>query len=274
MLAIGLTAAGCSSGSQPVGDRSPQPTAHPHSLVDAARELANADHTHHYRVYLGLLRGRHRQCRTGDPVQLASLVSPTTDSLISYRGQGLSRLSVLRSLTGGIAPKGPLASCVTVAHALVAELRPADHKRSPFAGFYGSTTAWRAAHRPDPRRQGAYLPRLPNGLDSFAMSGSSIVTYLARNFDPAVSQDLALASIRAQLLPAGHLRVIYSLDMASNCSETVYLSRAIERLMSSASGVQVELTSGHGISSHYDPNTVNHARLTVGRGALGGQPCV
>jgi hypothetical protein len=161
-----------------------------------------------------------------------------------------------------------------VARALVAELRAPSHAGAPYAGFYGSTAAWRAAHQTDPRRAGGFLPRLPNGQDAFAMAGGSTVTYLARNFDPAVSQSLALASIRAQLLPAGHLTVVYSLDDASNCSETIYLSPALQRLMSSSDGVQVELTSGHGVSSRYDVNAVDHARLTVGRGALGGQPCV
>jgi len=230
-VGLALALAGCSSGPAPAPDKPHQPMTHRVSLVDQARQLAHADHTRRYSEYLSLLHGSHRRCRIHDPQAFAPLVESTAASLISYQGKDLSRLSVLRSLAAGIAPKGPPAACVAVAHALVHELRPS--RRPPTSIKFG-----------------------------------------VHGFDPPVSQALALAAVRTQLLPPGRLRVIYSLDMASNCSETVYLSPRIERLMSSAAGVQVELTSGRGISSHYDRTAVNRARLSVGRGALGGQPCV
>jgi hypothetical protein len=37
--------------------------------------------------------------------------------------------------------------------------------------------------------------------------------------------------------------------------------------------VMIELTSGHGVTSHYDTSLVDRAILTVG-GRIGGQPCV
>jgi len=269
-----LFGAGCSGGGNPGQDGSPQPVAQVTAPAGLARELANADHTRRYRPYLRLLRAGHRHCTAAGAASVANIVDHAYAALISYRGDGLSRLSVLRSLAAGVASNGPPRSCQAVARALVAELRPTTRSGSPYAGFYGSTTAWRAAHRGDPKQAGGYLPRLPNGRDSYAMGGSGTVSYLGRNFDPPVSQPLALASIRSQLLPPGKLKVIYSLDVAANCSETIYLNPALQRLMGSANGVQVELTSGHGISSRFDSAAVNHARLTVGRGRLGGQPCV
>lgn len=97
---------------------------------------------------------------------------------------------------------------------------------------------------------------------------------LTDSFRVPVSDRLVLAGIR-RALPGGHLGTIYSLTAAANCSETTYLTDGLSRLMSgSTSGVMVELTSGHGITSRYHPDLVDRARLTIGRGRLGGQPCV
>jgi hypothetical protein len=97
------------------------------------------------------------------------------------------------------------------------------------------------------------------------------VVGVTRTFDPPISQALALAVVR-RMLRAGDLTVAYSL-IAADCAETIYESRALRRTVGSG-GVLVELTSGRGIADHYDRDLVDRARLSYGRGALGGQACV
>jgi hypothetical protein len=103
-------------------------------------------------------------------------------------------------------------------------------------------------------------------------SGGPIVGVKIR-FAPPVSAGLALDAVKREVLPAGRLRVVYTLTTAAHCAETIYLSSRIEARVGSG-GVMVELTSEGGVTSRYDPRLVDRAMLSVGHGALGGQSCV
>jgi hypothetical protein len=176
-------------------------------------------------------------------------------------------------LDAGVAHNESSAGCRRTGHDLEAELRGTAGTGSGYHGFGASIERWDASHRRDPHRPGSYLPRLPDGNDSLQTTSSGQVTFVIRRFDPAVSQTVALSEIKHELLPAGPLQSVYTLS-AGDCHEQIYLNPTLGRLLGSAGeGVMIELTSGAGISSHYDPSLVDRARLTTG-GAIGGQPCV
>jgi len=266
-----VLAVGCSSPSAPSGQLPTQVAKSPITLRSVARELAATDHIRHDAAYLNALGRLHHRCRDNPPAALHELASEGYLALTRHRVQGASYLSVLRSLVAGAAPKGPPARCQRVVSALIQEVT-AGPGSSTFGGYAATTSAWAAAHRANGGHAGGYLPRLANGDASFVITGGARVTTLTRNFDPPLSQPLALSSIRDQLLPGG-LHSVYTLR-AADCYEQIYLSPALGKLLSSSSlGVMIELTSGRGVSSHYDSSLVNRARLTVG-GRIGGQPCV
>jgi hypothetical protein len=273
---IGLSAAlvlavGCSSTSAPGGQLPTRAAKSPITLRSVARELATTDHARHDAAYLKALGRLHHRCRDNPPAALHKLASEGYLALTRHQVKGASYLSVLRSLVAGAAPKGPPARCQRVVSALIQEVTGGPGS-STFSGYAATALAWAAAHRADAGHPGGYRPRLADGDASFVIAGGPRVTTLTRNFDPPVSQPLALSSIRDQLLPGG-LHSVYMLR-AANCDEQIYLSPALGKLLSSSSlGVMIELTSGRGISSHYDGALVNRARLTVG-GRIGGQPCV
>jgi hypothetical protein len=237
-----------------------------------ALQFAAADHSHRDGEYLRSVRQLRRRCEPISLGDLRSLATAGYDTLTSHRVTGASYLSEMHSLAAGVAPKGPPVSCSKALTAYTTEATGPPPSGHGFAGYAATTPAWAAAHHVDRAHADGYLPRLPDGDDSFVIGGDGRVTALTRNFDPPVSQAVALSSIRRGVLP-GHLQSVYSL-VASNCHEQIYLSPMLGSLLSSSSlGVMIELTSGHGISSRYDSTLVTRALLSIG-GRIGGQPCV
>jgi hypothetical protein len=271
LLAL-VVAAACASQSSGGGPISAPVTKSPDTARTVARELAAADHSHGDAKYVHAIGQLRRRCQEKTPAALHLLANEGYRALTRHHVDGASYLSVLRGLAAGAAPNGPPRRCQRVVSALIQEVTSGGRLGASYGGYAAPLSAWTAAHRSDPAHPDGYLPRLLNGDDSFVIGGDGRVTTLVRNFDPPVSQSIALSSIRSQLLPGG-LHSVYNLA-ASNCREQIYLSPMLGRLLfSSSAGVMIELTSGRGISSHYDPALVDRARLTVG-GRIGGQPCV
>jgi hypothetical protein len=243
----------------------------PDTIHTVARRLANLDHRNRDAAYVEALRHLRRVCGDASPAALGQFATTGYRAVAPYGRKNASYLSVLRSLGAGSAPNGP-PGCRRVLDRFAAELAASSPPGKSYAGYAATTSAWASAHRADRAHPGGYLPRLGDGDDSLVAGGEGRVTTLTRNFDPPVSRRLAVASIRRQLLPGG-LHSVYTLP-ASNCYEVIYLGQTLGHLLSSSAlGVMIELTSGHGIASHYDPALVDRAILTVG-GRIGGQPCV
>jgi hypothetical protein len=268
-----LAVAACSATSGSSPGPAPNVTKSTTSLRSVAQALAGRDHSPQTAAYLSVVRQLATSCHAASPAAVESLVSGSLRRLISHGPTPGSRLSVMRILAARATPNGPPGQCQQAVSELLHEVTGIAGSGSSYGGFGATVTAFAAAHRRDPARPSAFLPRLPDGKDSFAATGSGRVTSMVRSFDPTLPQGYALAVVRRQLLPAGSVHRVYSLPSA-HCSETIYLNSTLGSLLgSSTAGVMIELTSGRGVSSHYDPGAVNRARLTVG-GRIGGQPCV
>jgi hypothetical protein len=276
-VAVALLA-GCSSSSgDTVTPTAPPTPTHstavvpPVTLAAVAQQLSALDHAHGDRAYLGALHPLHRRCTDGSPAALKSLVTGSETALANNDIAGASYLSVLQSLSGAVTAKSG-ADCSQVRREFTAEVTGPSQSAKNYAGYAATTTAWDAAHHVDAANPDGYLPKLANGDDTDVIGGAGRVTTLTRNFDPPLSQPVAIGVIRHQLLPGG-LHSVYTLP-TPNCYEVIYLSPALGTLLgSSAAGVMIELSSGHGVTSHYDTSLVDRAILTVG-GRIGGQPCV
>lgn len=268
-VAVALLA-GCttaSSGGHVVPNGSATP---PVTTGTVSRQLAALDHTDSDRAYVTVLHQLHRRCRANSPSALRQLATAGYRALTSHGVAGASYLAVLRSLSSGSVPTGSARSCSHIGRDFAAEVEGTSHPSTSYGGYAATTAAWAAAHHADPAHPGGYLPKLANGDDSEVIAGNGRVTTLTRSFDPPLSQQIAISVVRKQLLPGG-LHSVYTLP-TSRCYEVVYLSPRLGRLLSSSAlGVMIELTSGHGISSHYDDALVDRAILTVG-GRIGGQP--
>jgi hypothetical protein len=274
VVALALLAGCAHSGS--FSAPNPAPTSHPPAvsppvtLHAVARQLATLDDAGNDHAYLSALRQLHHRCVDGSPIVLKALVADGETALATRHIAGASYLSVLQSLSGAVTAKS--ADCSQVRKEFTAEVSEPAQSAKHYAGYAATTTAWDAAHHADAANPDGYLPKLANGDDTDVIGGDGRVTTLTRNFDPPLSQPVAIGVIRRQLLPGG-LHSVYTLP-TPNCYEVIYLSPPLGTLLgSSAAGVMIELTSGHGVTSHYDTALVDRAILTVG-GRIGGQPCI
>jgi hypothetical protein len=264
---------GCASTSGGESTPAPNVTKSADSIRSVAEVFAARDHSRTVAAYLSVVRQLMLRCRESSPAALESVVLSGYQRLTSHGPSPGSVLSVMRVLAARATPNGPPYQCQRAVSDLLREVTGTAGSGSSYAGFGASLSAFAAAHRRDPARASSYLPRLPDGRDSYVVGGSGQVTVVIRAFDPPISQSYALSTVRRQLLPAGPVNQVYSLS-TTHCSETIYLSPRLGSLLgSSADGVMIELTSGHGVSSRFDPGAVDLARLVIG-GRIGGQPCV
>jgi hypothetical protein len=276
-VAVALIA-GCSAASSdaPVAPTTPSPSPvvkGPVLTISAvARSFAGLDKSSHDAGYLAALHQLRRRCRAHSPATLRRLATAGDSALTQHHVTGASYLSVLVSLEAGAKSAASPADCAAVGREFVAEVDGPLHAAKNYGGYAATTAAWAAAHQADPAHPDGYLPKLADGDDSNVIAGDGRVTTLTHNFDPPLSQPIAIGVIRNQLLPGG-LKSVYTLP-TPQCYEVIYLSPSLGTLLSSSAlGVMIELTSGHGVTSHYDTALVDRAILTVG-GRIGGQPCV
>lgn len=269
-VALALLAACTGAGS---GGNPPAPTgttARPDTIRSVARELAVQDRIHRIPAYRTALGQLHRRCASRSPASLGHLVDRAYTTLARRHLAGATRLALMRSMAAGVVPPGGGDACTARDRALLAETAPLAH-RHPYGGYGAGLTQWDAVHPADPAHAGGYRPRLPDGRDSLLVERTSPVTGVVRQFDPPLSQTVALATIREQLLPP-KLTSVYYLHTAQ-CVEQIYTNAVLQRsLGSSFDGVMIELTSGRGVSSHYDSALVDRAQMSVGT-RRGGVSC-